>query len=348
MAGRLRPRGCDSLAGRTRSASRAVARPRRCSRPAAARGIAVRALVGDAQLSAWPQHPYHLAQRLCPPAGAPDVADRQAGDHRVERRRCKRKVTRVGIGKLRLVAHALGHRVALGGSTAVAALVTAPPPVRSHRPPPGHLASRQHQHRAAAASHVQDVLVAPQAQVVRQLRPDRACPVRRNTGSSPPASRSPRRPRPPVPRRQACDGAPPRSPRLLARLDQAEYRHPRVSAVDAVPAPLAGATTATGGRDTRDWLHPGSPPVADRDRSAGRPSSLSPTRRGLIGMPLPGRPHADCLFWAWAIVFGCDRVWQRESQCRTCAMTWPSPLLPPCARSLTSHLRRSPTPGDRQ
>jgi hypothetical protein len=137
-------------------------------------GIAVRALVDDAQPSAWPQHPYDLAQRLRPPAGVPDVADRQAADHHAERRRCKRKVARVGIGKLHLVAHTLGHRVALSGSTAAAALVTAPPHVRSHRPPHGHPASRQHQHCAAAASHVQDVLVAPQAQVAQQLRPDRA------------------------------------------------------------------------------------------------------------------------------------------------------------------------------
>jgi len=33
------------------------------------------------------------------------------------------------------MAHALGHRVALSGSTAVAALVTAAPHVHAHRPP---------------------------------------------------------------------------------------------------------------------------------------------------------------------------------------------------------------------
>ena len=44
-------------------------------------------------------------------------------------------------------------------------------------------------------------------------------------------------------------------------LNHAEYRQRGEPAVDAVPALLAGATTATGGRDLRDWLHAASLPA---------------------------------------------------------------------------------------
>ena len=45
-------------------------------------GVAVRAVIDDAQPAAGPQHPHRLAQRLCPPLGVPDVGERQAADHR--------------------------------------------------------------------------------------------------------------------------------------------------------------------------------------------------------------------------------------------------------------------------
>jgi hypothetical protein len=47
---------------------------------------------------------------------------------------------------------------------------TATPYVRSHRPAGGQPPGRQHQHRAAAPAHVQDVLIAAQAQLIQQLR----------------------------------------------------------------------------------------------------------------------------------------------------------------------------------
>ncbi len=62
--------------------------------------VAVRAVIDDAQPAAGPQDPHRLAQRLCPAAGFPDVADRQAADHQVERRGRKREVTRVRVDKL--------------------------------------------------------------------------------------------------------------------------------------------------------------------------------------------------------------------------------------------------------
>ena len=73
-------------------------------------GVAARAVIDDAQPAAGPQDPHRLAQRLCPPAGFPDVAERQAADHQVERRGRKREVTRVRAGKLHPAAHALGRR----------------------------------------------------------------------------------------------------------------------------------------------------------------------------------------------------------------------------------------------
>jgi hypothetical protein len=100
-------------------------------------GVAVRAVIDDAQPAAGPQDPHRLAQRLGPPGGFPDVAERQAADHQVERRGCKREVTRVRVGKLDPVADALGRRVALSGGAAVAALVAAALHVRFHRPAGG-------------------------------------------------------------------------------------------------------------------------------------------------------------------------------------------------------------------
>jgi hypothetical protein len=45
------------------------------------------------------------------------------------------------------------------------------------------------------------------------------------------------------------------------RLHHAEHRHSGEPAVDAVPAPLAGPTTATGCGDLRDLLHAASLPA---------------------------------------------------------------------------------------
>src|SRR5262249_6649713 len=126
--------GSDDPAGLTRSASPAAARSRRCSRRPTARRrsgprrhrrcAAVRRAAGPAPPRAAP----------VPAPGFPDVADRQAADHHVERRGRKREVTRVRVDKLHLVAHALGHRVALRGGAAVAALVAEAPYVRPANP----------------------------------------------------------------------------------------------------------------------------------------------------------------------------------------------------------------------
>jgi MFS family permease len=137
-------------------------------------GVAARALIDDAQSAAGTQDPCCLAHCLRASGCFPDVGDRQVADHHVERRGPKWEVTRVRVDKLHPAAHALGRRVALSGGAAVAALVAAAPYVRSHRPAGGQPPGRQHQHRAAAASHVQHVLIAPQAQLIQQLRPDRA------------------------------------------------------------------------------------------------------------------------------------------------------------------------------
>jgi hypothetical protein len=48
--------------------------PRRSEAAALAVG---RRFIDDAQPTARPQNPHGLAQRLCPPASFPDVADRQ-------------------------------------------------------------------------------------------------------------------------------------------------------------------------------------------------------------------------------------------------------------------------------
>jgi hypothetical protein len=53
-------------------------------------------------------------------------------------------------------------------------VVAAAPSIRSHRPASGQPAGGQHQHRAATAAHIQDVPVTAQAQLIQQLRPDRA------------------------------------------------------------------------------------------------------------------------------------------------------------------------------
>lgn len=127
----------------------------------------------------------------------------------------------------------------------------------------------------------------------------------------------------------------------------------------------------------------------------GRPRGVTGKRLGSPGSaPLRSADHSQAhrllthagkypaapwrwLFWAWAIVFGCDRVWRRESECvsyspdrlavrsyeaacahplhcariwaqslmrevRPCAMTWPSPPLPPRTQSLTSHPSTKP------
>jgi hypothetical protein len=95
---------------------------------------------------------------------------------KIERRGRKREVTRVRVDKLHPVAHALGRRGALSGGAPVAAQVAAAPYARSHRPAGGQPPGRQHQHRAAAASHIQHVLITPQAQLIQQRRPDRRLP----------------------------------------------------------------------------------------------------------------------------------------------------------------------------
>ena len=79
-------------------------------------GIAVRALVDDAQPSAWPQHPNHLAQRLRPPGGVPDVADRQAADHRfcaARNRQDQREQLRAERPVLRTLVAGLGALIAV-------------------------------------------------------------------------------------------------------------------------------------------------------------------------------------------------------------------------------------------
>jgi hypothetical protein len=132
--------------------------------------VAVRAVVNDAQPTARPQDPH----RLRPPVGFPDVADRQAADHRVERRRRKGKVTRVRVGKLHPVAHGLGHCITLRGTARLLPLWSRQLPyVRSHSTAGGKPSDRKHQNRAAAASDIQDVLVTAQAQLVQRLCPDR-------------------------------------------------------------------------------------------------------------------------------------------------------------------------------
>ena len=134
-------------------------------------GVAVRAVIGDAQPAAGPQDPHRLAQRLCPPAGFPDVAERQAADHQVERPGRKREVTRVRVGKLHPVPHALGRRAALRSGAAIAALAAAAPHVRSHRPaaagPP-----------ASAPGH---------GRIPRPARARRGCGGRRLGGTTSPA-----------------------------------------------------------------------------------------------------------------------------------------------------------------
>src|ERR1039458_8324919 len=77
-----------------------------------------------------------------------------------------------GNGRARASASTMSTRsltpsaIALRSAAArfVAALIAAPPQIRSHRPAARKPAGRQHQYRAAAASHVQDMLVTPQAQ----------------------------------------------------------------------------------------------------------------------------------------------------------------------------------------
>jgi len=60
-------------------------------------GVAVRAVIDDARPTAGPQDPHRLAERLWPTAGLPDVAERQAADHQVERRGHKREDGRVRV-----------------------------------------------------------------------------------------------------------------------------------------------------------------------------------------------------------------------------------------------------------
>ena len=64
-------------------------------------------------------------------------------------------------------------------------------------------------------------------------------------------------------------------------LNHGEHRQPCEPAVDAVSALLADATTATGGRDLRDWLHPASLPAIMTGEAffrAGRMSIVAFTR----------------------------------------------------------------------
>lgn len=125
----------------------------------------------------------------------------------------------------------------------------------------------------------------------------------------------------------------------------------------------------------------------------GRPRGVTGKRLGSPGSALRSADHSQahrllnhagqypaapwrCLFWAWAIVFGCDRVWRRESECVSyspdhlavrsyeaacahplhCAHLGPEPheggqalrhdlaepALPPRTQSLTSHPSTKP------
>ena len=260
------------------------------------RGVAVGAVIDDAQPAAGPQDPCCLAQRLCAPAGFPDVGDRQAADHHVERRGREREVTRVRVDKLHPAGHALGRRVALSGGAAVAALVAAAPHVRSDRPAGGQAAGRKHQHRAAAASHIQDLLIAAQAQLIQQLRPDRALA---RPGGVQVTRRRPRHRRA-AHASQRGNGRPAMAHRpghsaRQPRLHHSEHRQPGEPAVDAVPAPLPGATIAAGGRDLRDWLHAASLPATMTGEAVLHELSgirrARPVRSRLPGVPgAPGLP----------------------------------------------------------
>ncbi len=217
-------------------------------------GVAVRAVIDNAQPTAGPQDPHRLAQRLCPPADAPDAADRQAADYRVGRRGRKREVTRVRIDHFHLVAHALGRRVAFCGGPAVAILVAAAPDVCSHRPaggrPPASAPRRGRTPRPGRARR--------RAGPARQAGPPRspACLARWSTGNSPPTPPPLRLPRRPARRRRACDGALPR-PRCP----------PAPPLVRQTPPALRIC------RRCRTW-------PADRERSAKLPTSVSEIASG--------------------------------------------------------------------
>jgi hypothetical protein len=173
-------------------------------------------------------------------------------------------------------------------------------------PAPGHPASRQHQHRAAAASHVQDVLVAPQAQVVQQLRPDRACRDRRNTGSSPPTPR----PRPVV--RGNRRWRPPASPGHLSGCrDRRAGRRPARAAARG-PAARDQASASLPRCGSPRWLPPPRPADSARpwavprsDASSAKPADRSwpPTAPGgclrRIGLPSQDLQYCRSTILAW-------------------------------------------------
>lgn len=82
----------------------------------------------------------------------------------------------VGLDELNLVTDSLDPRIALGGGPAVPGLITQPPDVGTGRTTVWQPVSRRNEDGASAAADVEQALVAPKAELVKQLPPHRQLP----------------------------------------------------------------------------------------------------------------------------------------------------------------------------
>jgi hypothetical protein len=82
----------------------------------------------------------------------------------------------VGLDELYAVTDALDPRIALGGGSAVPGLITKPPDVGTGRTAVWQPTGRCDEDGASAAADIEQPLVAPKVELVKQLPPHRQLP----------------------------------------------------------------------------------------------------------------------------------------------------------------------------
>ena len=136
-------------------------------------GVAVSAVIDDADPSARAKDPDGFAKRPGAFFAARDVAQGQVTEHHVERLGRKGKVPCISIDQLDPLADALDLRVALGGCPAIPRLVTQTPDIGSGCTASGEAVGCRDEDGTATATDVEYELVASQVEFIEQLFPDR-------------------------------------------------------------------------------------------------------------------------------------------------------------------------------
>src|ERR1700728_1102925 len=137
------------------------------------RGVTVGAIIDDAHPAARAKDSDGFVQRRGALFAAGDVAEGQVAEYDVEGLGRKGKVPCISADQLDALADALDLRVALGSGLAIARLVAQTPDICSGRTAPGETVGCRDEDGTSAAADVEHVLVASEAEFVKQVFPDR-------------------------------------------------------------------------------------------------------------------------------------------------------------------------------